>query len=115
MQDNSNNRWAELISKLIALTQDGVLSWQKTERQSSSTYAILAQKTEIYTASHNGKLIKLTVSSDFTNVKKFRLEIASEDGTSLFEIPTTTSLKDLYEAINYYASGVKQYIDDLLK
>lgn len=113
MQDNSNSRWAELISKLIALTQDDVLKWTKSESNQSGSIFIV--KSERFIASYNGK--KLILSSTFAGVgqKQYKLEIAGEDGVSLYEIPTTSGIKDLYDAVSYCASGVKQFIDDLLK
>jgi len=112
MQDDSNNRWVELVSKLIALTQDGVLKWNKTDYQGGSGF--FQFKFEKYIVPYKKKKIILSVFPLSVPGKQYKLEIASDDEVPLFEIPITSGIKDLHDAVKYSASGVKQFIDDLL-
>jgi len=121
---NVASKWLQAISVLIELTQQGRLKWQVEGTGIGLAAEILrSSKAPSYRAKYQESWFRLTKKGGqemgaLTTILSplgFTLEIIDEAGNSLFVIPETSGLQDLYQAVQYQLSGVDKVLNSLLQ
>lgn len=129
--------WIDAITRLTKLTQEGKLKWSNSSEPSSILVADDVQQIEsVFTAIHKDKRLRLYkkqikvlgpspdvfIIGNALNPQKFPywttriyLELVDEDGRNLWTFPSVSALNDLLTSVKYQVSGVKDFLDDLLK
>jgi hypothetical protein len=116
------NKWLDAITRMIVLTQQGKLRW---------TLESLVPRPEdvtspVFYTDFKNKIMRLyktqvnsarVVSGLFPEVPAWReriiLEFVTNEGASLWEFPEVSPLSDLFNAVQYQAAGVTEFLDEI--
>jgi hypothetical protein len=101
----------EAVAKLLALTQEGKIIWEADTRPGGSGLVALHRGQHL-------RIRKVTGKQRYYNEPpevQVILEFIDGIGNSNWTFPEVEGLEDLYDAASYQASGVKDFLDDLLK
>lgn len=121
----SPEKWAQLVAKLIELTQEGKLVWEGPEKGSIdqtgrqyTNYVALYQDKYFRVRKHSGDFLR--TSSTGTQRRspaedKYFLSIMDQDKKILYSLPDTPGFEDLFEAVVFQKAGIDKLLDDLLK
>jgi hypothetical protein len=125
-ENSEQDIWVEVVVKLMLLTQEGRLHWNRSDPSSLSNHEV-----DAYTTEYNGKHIRLTErelpeppkdsleyrllsSSGLHSRTVFILEFVDEHGRSLWKFPQTSALRGLMSAVRYQAADVKTFLHEIL-
>ncbi len=127
------NKWIEAIAKLIKLTQDGKIKWFSyseaeslkkfpDDRIESSFFCTYKEKNlRIYkrlfkrhVPEFMGKFFPLGKDGSVYSTQTI-LEIFDNNDQTLWSFPKESILDDLLAAVLYQVSGIKYFLDDILK
>jgi len=117
---NPESKWLKAISVLNALTQKGDLRWQMESPKGILAKAMVdAEGGQTFKAQYADKWIRLRQKTRsqqgfFAVEEGPSLEIIDESGNTLYKIPETTGLNDLYQSVQYQLSGVDNLLNSLL-
>ena len=106
-----SDQFVEAVSKLLELTQEGKLLWESD----------LSPGRRGLVAFHKGQRLRLQKLSGGSRryyneppSADVALEFVDDIGNPIFAFPEVEGLEDLYDAASYQASGVKDFLRDLL-
>jgi hypothetical protein len=122
---NVESRWIEAISTLNELTQKKEIAWEIDRFSGLAGFG--SPRPRAYRAKYLDKWFRLVVTDEPQGgiglfgiaaaglVGPYTLEIVDEVGNSLFRIPESSGLKDLYQSVQFQLSGVDEILNSLLR
>lgn len=123
-EKKEKNKWLDAITRMIVLTQQGKLRWT-TEPWVPKPPTEDVTSPVFYADFKNRimRLYKTQVSRDrvmsgmFPEMPAWReriiLEFVTSEGASLWEFPEVSPLSDLFDAVQYQAAGVSEFLDEI--
>lgn len=135
--EESTDRELEAILKLIKLTQDGTLKWQPVTQSGDLVETSAVKYANIMTCIYDDKLLRIYSEKKLKDkpnklermltgslldeersypywASTSVLEISNDKGQSLWRFAYKPAIKDLLNAAKYQASGVKDFLDNIL-
>lgn len=116
----ASSKWVEAVASLNELTQTKRLKWEV-----DPTTPLGSPSPKIYRAKYMDRWIRLTAMAEqfaalggFLGTipsQQYILEITDDVGTSLFRVPESTGLKDLYQSVLSQLSGVDEILNSLIR
>lgn len=135
--EESTDRELEAILELIKLTQEGAIAWQPVKPSGDLIENNTVKYTNVMQCIYGGKYLRIYTEKKLkekpTAAEKMSLsellgegrtypywasvsvlEITNDEGQSLWRFAYKPAIKDLLNAAKYQASGVKEFLDDIL-
>jgi hypothetical protein len=126
-----NDRWIDVVGRLIKFTQEGTLIWQAEERFPSIGGDSDERIESVFTTTYQGKKLRLYKRTykayrdrhQITGVPLYYsfltsevvLEIVDDNGMTLWTFPKLDITHDLLSSVQYRVAGVKKWVDEILK
>src|SRR2546423_1848886 len=129
---SEQNKWADAVTKLIKLTQDGELRWRTATPSESDIESKDGLQGVVYVTDYMRSTLRLyklrtkesshfmfgggrvSKQSDFIWMETVKLELIDALGNTLFTFPQISGLKDLYSSVGYQTAGVDELLNNLL-
>jgi len=136
-QESEQDIWIEAVAKLIRLTHEDQLTWERVESLNDSK-----KEVDAYVAEYKGRRLKLSerenpLEENFKRMAQYRLpkseiektldffnsiknatlitlEFVDENEVSLWRFPQTSALHDLMSSVRYQSANVKEFLKDIL-
>ena len=132
---------ADVVARLIKLTQDGVVTWVSQPIDESLKQNPDDQIGPVFAATYSGKNLRIyrrrykyvpspslsgvTVTASMLGISHIPkrdpwntdviLEIVDERGLAIWTFPSDPMLRDLLSVVRYEAAGVKEFLDSVLR
>lgn len=113
---------AKTVEKLLALTQDNLIEWERIKDTRSITYTTNTEVEVAYSAEVNGNNFLVYEASYKTMDEEERLywdsrivvDMIDDDDVMLWRLPRTPGMWDLLEAIQVRAGNIEEKLDKFL-
>lgn len=130
------NKWVDAVTKLTKLTHEGKIEWSTAPLGGVLIGDDSQQLESCFVGNHKGKKLRIYKKRfkvedpnpmlSLMTIEPFRrkypywaaqiyLEIVDDYGNAAWTFPEVSALRDLFTAVKYQASGVKDLLDDLLR